>query len=393
MTTKDDARSIVEVAVLGFVFVCLALLAFAFREGELLTLMSGGKPVSTSEYSWRAGFCSQLPICLRVGDAWVGLALEQALVQGSRVLDLLPDRFGPKTLSIPVKESYLVAMSVLLTRVLGLVPILVATFFAYRNAVLRLLLLVAAFMSIFGWARSSPLFSEQGFAAYDYPTIGFLFLLFVLVSGGFMRSFIAAAATLIAGQLIFENLGVVTGVAVALYGFAMNRETPLGPRVSSATTRLLGLAAVSLAALAALYLAILWNAGPGQEVGAGGGGGILSYIVHGFDTWGRINIQEFHDIRENFVEIMAYPSASGILLGLLAAFAFGNEDRDRDLLRNQFWAAFAIWIGFVCTVAIGFFLSGLYYEMGRQLVPLLCITTLVWAKGIEFAVARARTGN
>ena len=46
--------------------------------------------------------------------------------------------------------------------------------------------------------------------------------------------------------------------------------------------------------------------------------------------------------------------------------------------------AFAIWIGF--------FLSGLYYEMGRQLVPLCCVTTLVWAKGIEFAAAKARTG-
>ena len=47
----------------------------------------------------------------------------------------------------------------------------------------------------------------------------------------------------------------------------------------------------------------------------------------------------------------------------------------------------------MCTVVIGFFLSGLYYEMGRQLVPLCTITTLVWAKGIELAVARARTGN
>ena len=55
--------------------------------------------------------------------------------------------------------------------------------------------------------------------------------------------------------------------------------------------------------------------------------------------------------------------------------------------------AFAIWIGFMCTVVTGFFLSGLYYEMGRQLVPLCCVTTLVWAKGIEFATAKARTGH
>ncbi len=44
----------------------------------------------------------------------------------------------------------------------------------------------------------------------------------------------------------------------------------------------------------------------------------------------------------------------------------------------------------MCTVVIGFFLSGLYYEMGRQLVPLCAITTLVWAKGIEHMAARRR---
>ena len=393
MTSKGDARSIVEVSVLGIVFVCLALLAFAFRDAELLVLVSDGKAASTSEYSWRAGLCNELPACLRVGDAWLGVALEQALVHASRILDMLPDRHKTEVLSIPVKESYLVVVSVIMTRMVGFVPIVVATFFAYRSVILRLLLLIAAFMSILGWARSSPLFSEQGMGGPDFTTIGFLFLLFVLIESGFMRSFAAQAAMLVAGQLIFENLGIVTGVAVVVYGFAMNRGAPLGPRTSAAVARLLGLAGVSLATLAVLYLAIVGNAEPGQEVGPVGGGGILGYFVYAFDTFGRINIQEFHDIRENFVEILAYPSASGLLLGLLAAFAFGNEGRDRDVLRNQFWAASAIWIGFMCTVAVGFFLSGLYYEMGRQLVPLCCITTLVWAKGIELVVARARTGN
>ena len=391
--TDNNARSIVEVSVLGFVFVCLTLLVFAFRDAEVLTLISEGKAVSTSEYSWRGGLCSHLPSCLRVGDAWVGVALERVLVLTSQVLDMLPDRHRTEALSIPVKESYLVVMSVVVTRMLGLVPILVAAFFAYKSTILRLLLMVAAFMSIFGWARSGPLFTEQGMGASDFTTIGFLFLLFVLISRGFMRSFVAQAVALIAGQLIFENLGIVTGVAVVVYGFAMNQGAPLSPRAAAATTRLLGLAGVSLATLATLYLAIIGNAAPGQEVGPVGGGGLLGYFVYTFDTFGRINIQEFHDIRENFVEIMAYPLASGLVLGLLAAFAFGNEGRDREVLGNQFWAAFALWIGFMCTVVIGFFLSGLYYEMGRQLVPLCTITTLVFAKGVELIVARSRTGH
>ncbi len=392
MINKHGARSIIDVAVLGFIFVCLAFLAFAFRDAELVELISAGKAVSTSQYGLRAGLCGHLPICLRVGDAWVGVALEQALVHASRVLDLLPDRYMTEALSIPVKESYLVIVSVLLTRMVGLLPIVVAAFFAYKSTNLRLLLLVAAFMSIFGWARSGPLFAEQAMGAHDFPTIGFLFLVFVLISGGFLRSFAAQAATLIAGQLIFENLGIVTGVAVALHGFAMNSGEPLKPRARAALARLLGLAGVSVVTLAVLYAAIVWNAGPGREVGAAGGGGLLGYFVHAFDTFGRINIQEFHDLRENFVEILAYPSACGLVIGLLAAFAYGNEGRDLDVLGNQFWAALAIWIGFMCTVVIGFFLSGLYYEMGRQLLPLCCITTVVWAKGIELVVAKSRTG-
>ena len=122
MTTKGNARSMVEVSVLGFIFVCLTLLAFALRDTEVVQLISEGTVVSTSQYSWRAGLCGHLPICLRVADAWVGLALEQTLVQASRVLDMLPDRHRAEALSIPVKESYLVVVSVIVTRMLGFVP-------------------------------------------------------------------------------------------------------------------------------------------------------------------------------------------------------------------------------------------------------------------------------
>ena len=55
MTRKDDARSIVEISVLGFFFVCLALLGVSFRDAEVLELISAGKAVSTSHYSgWGA---------------------------------------------------------------------------------------------------------------------------------------------------------------------------------------------------------------------------------------------------------------------------------------------------------------------------------------------------
>ena len=387
MTPRHGDVPVVQVSVLSFVFVCLTLLAFAFRDVEILLLISQGETVTTSQYADRAGLCSNLPACLRVGDAWLGLALEWALVQASRLLDLLPDRYQTEALSVPVKEGYLVIVSVILTRILVLTPILVAACSAYRGFVPRTLLLIAVFMSIMGWARSNPLFSEQHFAAYDFPTIGFLFALFVLINRGATRSFAMAAGVLVVGQLIFENLGIVTGVAVAVYGLATDDRRDPRARLRRALGRLGGLAAVSLATLGVLYLAITLISEPAAVSEARE---FVGYFTYAFDTFGRINIQEFHDIRENFVEILAYPSASGILLGLLVAFVWRGEGRDPGVIRDQFWAAFAIWIGFMCTVTIGFFLSGLYYEMGRQLVPLCAITTLVWAKGIELLAARRR---
>ena len=232
------------------------------------------------------------------------------------------------------------------------------------------------------------MFSEQSFATYDFPAIGFMYLLFALMAAGATRSFVASAAALVLGQLIFENLGVVTGVAVAIHGFMMNRQATLRPRARAALGRLGGLAAVSAATLAGLYLMIALGARPDA-----GAQGFAAYFGQAYEMYGRVNIQEFHDLRENFVEILAYPSASGILLGLVAAVVFGNEGREGGALRNQFWAASAIWIGFACTLVIGFFFSGLTYEMGRQLLPLCVVTTLVWAKGIELIVARMRRGT
>jgi hypothetical protein len=44
--TANNARSIVEISVLGFAFVCLALLVFAFRDGPV-------KPMKMEQAAWR----------------------------------------------------------------------------------------------------------------------------------------------------------------------------------------------------------------------------------------------------------------------------------------------------------------------------------------------------
>ena len=69
-----------------------------------------------------------------------------------------------------------------------------------------------------------------------------------LLAAALLAAALLAAAVWVAGQLVFENLGIVTGVAAAVYGLATDegREPPSRPR--RALGRLGGLAAVSLAA-------------------------------------------------------------------------------------------------------------------------------------------------
>jgi nucleoside recognition membrane protein YjiH len=83
-----------------------------------------------------------------------------------------------------------------------------------------------------------------------------------------------------------------------------------------------------------------------------------------------------------------YPTAGGIILAVLANFVFKDPEKEISAIRSEYWAAFSIWIGFLVTLVPAMFLSGLYYEMGRQLIPLACITTFFVAKGVEYALAK-----
>ena len=107
----------------------------------------------------------------------------------------------------------------------------------------------------------------------------------------------------------------------------------------------------------------------------------------------KINIQEFYDIYENTLQLLAYPTAGGIILALLSCFVFKNNDKPLTYIRSEFWASLGIWIGFWMTLIPAVFLSGLYYEMGRQLIPLACITTIFIAKSIEYFIKSRYSKN
>ena len=363
--------------ILIFLFIIFTLVALAIRDNEILRFVLEGKLVRFSD-AWRQSqFCNSFPECMRISAGWFTMSIQTALIELSRLIDMPADRHQPNLLSVAGKESFLFILGEIMARFLFLSPILLCVFTLYQSFLLRALMMVSIFMTICGWARSNPLFTEQFFAYYDFASIGFILLLFFLISKEKTRGFLAAAATLVFGQLIFENLGIVTGVAIAFFTFAASDHS-ISLRIKKAVRRLFELALVSIGTVIALYTLILSVNG-----GVSDGAGVLSeYFSDAWATYGRINFQEFHDIRENFFEMIAYPSASGILLGLIAIPNILSSATALKHIKIQFWAAFGIWLGLFCTVIIGMFVSGLYYEMGRQLIPLCIATTLIWATGI-----------
>jgi len=240
------------------------------------------------------------------------------------------------------------------------------------------------FMSIFGWARSNPLFSEAHIQPYDYTAIGFVFLLYVLITHGYIQTFLQASVVLIIAQLTFEHLGMVTGVAVVLHEFMMRQDWQVRERTVSALRKLFGFGIVSIGVGALLYGALTWSLDSVYWVYPG------KSIFYTYEFYGRTNLLEIYDLTENFIDLLAYPIIFGIILGLLSKYLYDAQGRGTSELRNEFWAALAIWIGFFCTLFIGIFTSGLHYEMGRQLLPLACITSLVCAKAVPVVVARVR---
>ncbi len=382
MTSEHESYFSAAVAkntILVGIFLIFSFIALAIRDTEILRFVLEGKLVRFSDASQKAELCGYLPACLRVGSAWLSSGLQTLMIELSRLVDLPADRHRPELLSIAGKESFLFIMGEVVSRLIVLTPIFLGISLLYRSFALRALLMISVFMTLSGWARSNPLFTEQFFVYYDFAAVGFVFLLFFLVATEKTKGFFGAAATLILGQLIFENLGIVTGVAVAVYSFAASdRSLGLGARSAMATKRLLAMAAVSIAALGALYIA-MQTANDWEQVE---GSGFFEYFTIAWNEYGRANFADFHDIKENFFEIIAYPSASGLLLGLLVIPRALSSPEALQRLRRQFHAALGIWTGFMCTLVIAMFFSGLYYEMGRQLIPLCVVTTLVWATGV-----------
>jgi hypothetical protein len=284
-------------------------------------------------------------------------------------------------LNVDAKEQIIMILCLFVVRIILFSPILLVALNTYKNFLLRAMLIIILFLSVFGWARSNPLFSEQVAFSYDFAAVGFLALLYFLLSSTRMRGLFVCSVTLIIGQLFFENLGIVVGIATSIFYWAMwQGKTSDRFKMSFLRLSYMGLLSVMTVVVSFICLDLGTNAAAGKSQAFS----LMEYFSNSYEMYGKENIKEIYDIVENIIELLAYPILGGIILALMSTLIFKDSKKPISVIRSEFWAGLSIWIGFMVTMIPAMFLSGLYYEMGRQLIPLACLTTIFVAKSVEY---------
>lgn len=380
--TTHSSASFIQLFILTLLLIFCVIVAIAIRDKSFLTLFTDPSSLNPERLNYFGN--TSIPAGLRIGGSWIETFFSSVSVRFAHWVDLLPDRNSPDLLSITVKEQIILLLSMFIARIVIFLPVLVAAWNSYKNIFLRASFIILIFMSVFGWARSNPLFSEQFTLLYDFSAVGFLMLFYFLLSNNLVRGFVPCALALIMGQLMFENLGIIVGVSAFVFSWSMAEGSRLSG-FKAAFRRLIALAGVSVGTLILLVLVFNLLASPDA---AKSQLSFTSYFKESFNTYGRINIQEAYDLYENTLQLLAYPIAGGLILALLSGFVFKQPEKPLVRIRAEFWASFGIWIGFWVTLVPAFFLSGLYYEMGRQLIPLACLTTILVAKSLEYAIVK-----
>ncbi|MFQ5913958.1 MAG: hypothetical protein ACE5JS_12310 [Nitrospinota bacterium] len=397
-----------QVSTLSCLFIILVLLAISFRDPRFFVRILNAYPAVNSEFTEVAGLCGDLPMCFRVTSAWIGYALQQFSFALGGALNLKATTLPWLGVSLEAKRAFLSLAVAVLYRMIVLLPILLVAFLSFRKFVTRLLFLLIAFLAISGWTPFESSFVKLAmdlygwggtrFAAeelvtflfgsyviyYDYYAIGFLFLLYLYLTRVEFKRFRHVACLLLIGQTGFEHLGLITGVAVVLYSILTDSDRPMLTRLKSGARSLAGYGAISVAAMVALFGLLNVTS---EEVFWGGPGESFSVL---YEAFGRQNLAQLRTLILKMGALLTPPLLAGILLGAFSALL---GEGDRSALRAELAAAAAICVGFLASVCVGLFVSGLHQEMGRQLLPLASLAVMLAAKGVAYIVAMAGRRN
>jgi hypothetical protein len=188
------------------------------------------------------------------------------------------------------------------------------------------------------------------------------------------------------GQVIFENNGIVTGIAFFSAALMMKESVPGLLRFKVALRRLIyaGLTSLLLAMVFILYY--YFNnthsvSSLGSPISV-----VPDYFAAYWRNYGQLNLNWLNVTIANLLSYIALPAFFGCMVGsVVGMINWRNAGRDIERALSDGLASLSVSIGFGVTVGIGFFVSGLGSEMGRQLLPLVLLSMLTMTKLAEMA--------
>lgn len=379
---------------LTFIFMILAGLLIATRDAYLIHINANW---ITTPYNELAYFCDDIPACLRIGSAWSWKLITELMNAGAGVLDIV-DSGGFTNMTAGHIERNAERVAAVLHRLLMLSPVLMASLLITRTKPAALLILGLAFAVMLGW---SPLLYRPviafynlfanwprnywdfgiGLQFYDFISIGFLFCLLVRLSRPQPPGYPDAVLLVLAGQLLFENLGIVTGIAIALRCLLL----PSGEgRWKPALYRLAASAAASVTLLGIMLALIQSNKGDDPMAHA------VTLSVY-FDSYRDLvasNIRSLPIIIAIFMNLLTLPLLAGSLAGLLLARIDMPPAGDTRQPERLAITALSITAGFAVTICIGFFVNSYQSETGRQMLPFLTILTIASCLTVRWLLVR-----
>lgn len=217
---------------------------------------------------------------------------------------------------------------------------------------------------------------------FDWAGIGFVNLLALAILAGTDRKPLLVLLLAAFGQVLMDNLGLVTGLSLGLAGWASS-----GLRRGALALSAAGLGTMLVVGLqSSLGMMSMEQAGLAQAAITGGGplAKLGAWWGYYWETMGKYNFLWWNVTIANFISLMAWPLVVGALLGLVLPAETGRSRDDVPMTRALGLPALA----FFATLLIALFKSGVSSDMGRQVMPLL---TLIIPLTITL-VARWRRG-